>query len=67
MLIQWSEEDHRYLVTLPEWADQYVMPVADGASYEEAAAHGRNALKTYIEFAQEDGKPLPQPRTFTGV
>ena len=26
MLIEWSEEDQAYLVTLPEWADQVLMP-----------------------------------------
>ncbi len=25
MLIEWSDEDQAYLVTLPEWADHVVM------------------------------------------
>jgi predicted RNase H-like HicB family nuclease len=62
--IEWSDTDQAYVVILPEWADQYVMPVADGQTYEEALARGRNALENYIRFAQDDGKPLPQPRTF---
>ena len=40
------------------------MPVADGATYEEAVARGRNALDNYIAFAWEDGMPLPEPATY---
>jgi len=36
------------------------MPVACGAPYEEAATWGRNALEDYIQFADDDGNPLPQ-------
>jgi antitoxin HicB len=67
IVIEWSPEDQAYVVVLPEWADQYAMPVAHGATYEEAAQRGRNALENYIRFAQEDGRPLPPPRVFAGV
>jgi predicted RNase H-like HicB family nuclease len=62
--IQWSDEDQAYVVILPEWADRYMMPVASGKTYEEAARRGHNALENYIVFAHEDGTPLPEPRTF---
>jgi predicted RNase H-like HicB family nuclease len=62
--INWSDDDSRYVVILPEWADRYAMPVADGATYEEAVARGRNALENYIAFAREDGVPLPEPATY---
>ncbi len=67
IVIEWSPEDEAYVVILPEWADAYAMPVADGSTYEEAAIRGRDALETYIRFAHEDGRPLPQPRVFAGV
>jgi predicted RNase H-like HicB family nuclease len=67
IVIEWSPEDQAYVVVLPEWADQYAMPVAQGSTYEEAAKRGRNALENYVRFAQEDGQPLPQPRVFAGV
>jgi predicted RNase H-like HicB family nuclease len=63
--IKWSDADSRYVVILPEWADRYAMPVADGATYEEAVARGHNALENYIAFAQEDGIPLPESATFS--
>jgi predicted RNase H-like HicB family nuclease len=65
--IQWSDEDQAYVVILPEWADRYMMPVASGKTYEEAARRGRNALENYIAFAQEDGQPLPKPHTFAAA
>ncbi len=64
IVIEWSSDDQAYVVILPEWADQYAMPVASGATYEEAAARGRNALENYIQFARDDSAPLPQPKVF---
>lgn len=67
IVIEWSDDDQAYVVSLPEWAEQYAMPVASGKTYEEAAARGRNALENYIQFAREDGKPLPTPHTFASA
>ena len=50
------------VVMLPEWADDYVMPVGDGDTYEDALASARDALVTFIEHAREDGRPPPEPR-----
>lgn len=67
LVIEWSDEDQTYVVLLPEWADRYAMPVASGKTYEEAAARGHNALENYIQFAREDGIPLPPPRIYAVV
>lgn len=64
IIIEWSPEDMAYVVILPEWADRYAMPVADGATVEEAAARGRNALENIVRFAQENNELLPQPREY---
>ena len=61
--IKWSDDDDCYVVLAPEW-DNYFGPIADGATYEEAAARGRNALENMIDFAHERGDPLPQPKTY---
>lgn len=45
MLIQWSNEDHAYLVTLPEWEGRVLGPVTHGNTYEEALEHGRRRWK----------------------
>jgi antitoxin HicB len=64
--IKWSDEDQCYVVLAPEW-EQYFGLIAEGATYEEAAARGRNALENMIVFAHERGEPLPQPQTLVGA
>jgi antitoxin HicB len=62
MLIEWSEADQAYLVTLPEWAQQVIMPVTHGNTYDEAVKNGREVLEMLISNAQKNGDLLPQPR-----
>jgi len=63
MLIEWSEEDQAYLVTLPEWADRAIMPATHGNTYHEAVQNGTEVLELLIKSAQEDGEMLPPPKT----
>jgi antitoxin HicB len=64
MLIEWSEEDQAYLVTLPEWADRVIMPATHGSTYGEAVQHGQEVLELLVNSAIQDGEPLPhQKRT----
>ncbi len=65
--IQWSDENQKYVVVLPEWEGRYLMPVSSGATYEEAARNGARALELIIEEAKEHGDPLPEPATFEAV
>ena len=67
MLIQWSDEDQAYLVTLPEWADRVLGPVTHGETYEEAIKNGHGALEALIASARKHQEPLPEPRVFVGV
>jgi predicted RNase H-like HicB family nuclease len=62
MLIQWSEEDAAFLVTLPEWEGRVLNPVTHGDTYEEAVANGRLVLQDLVMISQERGQPLPVPR-----
>jgi antitoxin HicB len=62
MLIEWSDEDQAYLVTLPEWADHVLMPATHGDTYIEAVQHGQEVLSMLVESAKRDGEPLPAPR-----
>ena len=63
MLIEWSEEDQAYLVTLPEWAERVIMPATHGSTYSEAVQHGQEVLELLIHNAIRDGEPLPLPKT----
>jgi predicted RNase H-like HicB family nuclease len=58
MLIQWSEEDQAYIVTVPE------LPgcKTHGATYEEAVKQGQEAIEGWIEDARAWGEPVPEPR-----
>ncbi len=67
MLIQWSDEDQAYLVTLPEWKGRVFWPVTHGDTYEEAARNGQEALTARIASAEKHGEPLPEPRVFAAV
>lgn len=63
-MIEWSDEDQAYLVTLPEWAGEVMMPATHGDTYAEAAANGQQILDLLVTSAREEGRPLPAPRVF---
>jgi predicted RNase H-like HicB family nuclease len=60
ILIQWSNEDQKYIVSLPEFG-----PYAHthGHTYEEALKNGQEVLELLIEDYQAREKQLPQPLT----
>lgn len=66
MLIEWSDEDQAYLVTLPEWAECVQMPVTHGDTYDEAVKKGQEVLKMLLDSARAHGEPVPAPRLWTG-
>ena len=61
MLIQWSDEDQVFVVTLPEFG-----PYAQthGSTYAEAAQQGEDALESLIAVYEEEGRPLPKAAKF---
>ncbi len=61
ILIQWSNEDQKYIVSLSEFG-----PYAHthGNTYEEAARNAEEVLELLIQTYQEQGKPLPQPAIY---
>lgn len=59
MVIQWSDEDQVYVVTLPEFGGCRT----HGSTYEKAAKSGREVLEMLMEPCPEDSKPLPEPAT----
>jgi predicted RNase H-like HicB family nuclease len=60
VIIQWSEEDRAYVVTLPEWGGCHT----HGATYEEAAKNAREVLQMLIETEKAAGQELPPPHGF---
>ncbi len=64
MLIEWSEEDRAYLVTLPEFV-HVIQPVTHGSTYVEAARKGQEVLELLVSSASQDGETLPAPEVFS--
>lgn len=58
MVIRWSEEDQAFVVLLPEFPQVY-QPCTHGATYEEAARKGRDAIESLVDDYRARGKPLP--------
>lgn len=63
MLIEWSDEDQVYIVTLPEFGGCKT----HGKTYAQAARMGQDALESLIDAFQEDGSPLPEPAKYKDV
>ncbi len=66
MHIDWSEEDDAYVVSVPD------LPgcMTHGATYEEAARNGEEAIISWVGAARDAGDVLPTPtvdRTYVGA
>ena len=61
MTLEWDPDDHIYVVTVPELPGCRT----HGATYEEAACKGRDAIISWIDAAREWGRPIPPPRHWT--
>ncbi|AHJ30362.1 type II toxin-antitoxin system HicB family antitoxin [Nodularia spumigena CS-584] len=60
IIIQWSNEDECFVVSLPEWGE---FCHTHGDTYEEACKNAQEVLEMLIETALENGESLPEPKT----
>ncbi|MGB3509901.1 MAG: type II toxin-antitoxin system HicB family antitoxin [Microcoleaceae cyanobacterium] len=60
IIIQWSEEDKCFVVSLPEWGE---FCQTHGDTYQEALQNAQEVLELLIESSLAEGKPLPEPQT----
>jgi predicted RNase H-like HicB family nuclease len=63
MIVQWSDEDLLFLVTIPEFGDRVVMPCTHGKTREEAIHKGEEVIEMYLEAWEAEGESIPEPRT----
>ena len=64
MLIEWSDLDQAYIVTLPEWERAGALTHTHGATYAEAADKGQELIEYLIEAARVNGDHIPTPANF---
>ncbi len=57
MIIQWSDEDSTYIVTVPELSGCKT----HGDTYEEAVKNGQEVIELCIRSEQELGRSIPSP------
>jgi len=67
MIIQWSDEDQLFLVTIPEFSNLVVMPCTHGETREEALHNGEEVIEMYLEAWKAEGETIPEPRTLQVV
>jgi predicted RNase H-like HicB family nuclease len=63
MVVQWSDEDNLFLVTIPEFAERVIMPCTHGKNREEAIHNGEEVIEMYLEAWESEGEPIPDPKT----
>jgi predicted RNase H-like HicB family nuclease len=61
MLIEWSEEDQIYIVTLPEFGE---FVKTHGSTYVEAVQNGEEVLEMILEDLERENLPAPQPQHY---
>lgn len=61
MIIEWSDEDEAYIVTVPELPGCRT----HGKTYEEAVKQAQDAIAGWVESALLDGEVVPPAKTFT--
>lgn len=64
MMIEWSDLDGVYIVSLPEWERVGAMAHAHGVTYAEAAAKGEELISFLLHSALNDGENIPTPAGF---
>lgn len=59
ILLYWSEEYHAYIAEVLE------LPgcMADGSTYEKALTNVEVIIGEWIETAEEQGRPIPEPKS----
>lgn len=59
VVIQWSDEDHCFLVGFPDFPGQQWR--THGDTYQEAVSQGMEALESLVMAYEACGDPLPKP------
>ncbi len=58
VILYWSGEDNAFIAEVPELSGC----AADGATYSQALKNVERVIQEWIETAQEEGRPVPEPK-----
>jgi len=61
MVIQWSNKDSCFVVTLPEWGE---LCHTYGDTYEEALSNAKEVLQLMVNSSMAEGADLPEANIF---
>ena len=61
-IVEWSDEDRLFLVTIPEFSELVVMPCTHGKTREEAIKNAEEVIEMYLEAWQAEGEVIPEPK-----
>ncbi|MEM7590546.1 MAG: type II toxin-antitoxin system HicB family antitoxin [Cyanobacteria bacterium P01_A01_bin.83] len=62
IIIQWSDEDNCFLVSLPDFKDEQQW-VTHGETYHSALENAVEVMDMLVKIYQEKGKALPVAKT----
>jgi antitoxin HicB len=62
IVIQWSDEDQAYVVSLPEFGSY---AHTHGDTYQEALENAQDVLASLVEQHQRLGRSLPEPQQYS--
>jgi predicted RNase H-like HicB family nuclease len=54
IVIEWSEEEQQYLVTLPEWQEDIIQPCTQGDTHRQAFNNAKDILETFHKAAIDE-------------
>ena len=63
MFIQWSEDDHLYQVTIPEFVGRVKQPCTSGETYTDAVHDAQDYIQTCLDVWDENGEDPPLVRS----
>ena len=61
MMINWSDEDQAYIVSIPEFGTG---AKTHGATLAKAVRMGEDLIESLVRWAEDEGRPLPDPLLF---
>jgi predicted RNase H-like HicB family nuclease len=63
MIIEWSDEDEAYLVSIPDLPGTH----SHADTPAEAAREGERLIEEWLEIAREHGWAIPQPSVHVAI